>query len=104
MADDTPQVTPEGASRCSGNIWCGAATILVLATALAFATNSLRPSHSIHLGRDYFNEIQAVETDNGSEVIGVDTEPDSGDPPMVAPDDGIQRIARRFVASTCASS
>ena len=93
MADDTPQVTPEGASRCSGNIWCGAATILVLATALAFATNSLRPSHSIHLGRDYFNEIQAVETDNGSEVIGVDTEPDSGDPPMVAPDDGIQRIS-----------
>lgn len=93
MDNETPQEAPEGVSRCSGSLWCGVATIVVFATVLAFATNSLRPSHSIQLGRDYFNEIPAVEIDNGSEVIGVDTEPDSGDPPMVAPDDGIQRLS-----------
>ncbi|MEE2889108.1 MAG: rhodanese-like domain-containing protein [Planctomycetota bacterium] len=93
MDTESPQGAPEGVSRCSGSLWCGVATIVVFATVLAFATNSLRPSHSIHLGRDYFNEIPAVEIDNGSEVIGVDTEPDSGDPPMVEPDDGIQRLS-----------
>ncbi len=96
-AADSPSGPFRAGSRSpNAALLSGAVTILLVAVLVALASNSVRSSHAIDLGRDYFPKRPEVSTSNGSgdsDPTPVVTATDTGDQIPPHPDDGIQRLS-----------
>ncbi|MDE0960848.1 MAG: rhodanese-like domain-containing protein [Planctomycetota bacterium] len=95
-----PSSSDPSTAACSSSSNCGlmtgVLTILVVASMVALAANSVRSTNAIDLGRDYFPKLPEVSTSKGNgepTPLPVVTGTDPGDQIPVEPDDGIQRIS-----------